>query len=168
MPDTLITVENLSKVVHWFCRYSRFGVSGQYRTDILDYRAQLKVARLPLRHSVSWFLLVQFGLYVSPCRVRLERHPRGAAATLFPQPNGQWSAFPLVHSRRPTPLYLPDLAVSVVVAGLFLWFGIHRLLKTGEALPTLFEFSLGRHSRRFCHSVRTRGRNFTVDCAQAR
>jgi hypothetical protein len=83
-------------------------------------------------------------------------------------PSTQWSAFPLVHSRRSTPLYLPDLAVSVVVAGLFLWFGIHRLLKTGEALPTLFEFSLGRHSRRLCHSVRTRGRNFTVDCAQAR
>src|SRR6516164_3309369 len=82
--------------------------------------------------------IVQFGLYVSPV---------GFSSSVIPE---EWRLF---YSLNPlvgvidgfrwcilggqSPLRLPDLAVSVVVAGFFLWFGIHRFRKTERSFADL-------------------------------
>ncbi len=82
--------------------------------------------------------IVQFGLYVSPI---------GFSSSVIPE---EWR---LLYSLNPmvgvidgfrwcilsgqSPLYLPGLAVSVVVAGFFLWFGIHRFRKTERSFADL-------------------------------
>jgi lipopolysaccharide transport system permease protein len=82
--------------------------------------------------------IVQFGLYVSPV---------GFSSSVIPE---EWR---LLYSLNPmvgvidgfrwcilsgqSPLYLPGLAVSVVVAAFFLWFGIHRFRKTERSFADL-------------------------------
>ena len=82
--------------------------------------------------------IVQFGLYVSPV---------GFSSSVIPE---EWR---FVYSLNPmvgvidgfrwcilggqSPLHLPDLAVSAVVAGFFLWFGIHRFRKTERSFADL-------------------------------
>ena len=82
--------------------------------------------------------IVQFGLYVSPV---------GFSSSVIPE---EWR---FVYSLNPmvgvidgfrwcilggqSPLHLPDLAVSVAVAGFFLWFGIHRFRKTERSFADL-------------------------------
>jgi lipopolysaccharide transport system permease protein len=82
--------------------------------------------------------IVQFGLYVSPV---------GFSSSVIPE---EWR---LLYSLNPmvgvidgfrwcilggqSPLHLPDLAVSAVVAGFFLWFGIHRFRKTERSFADL-------------------------------
>jgi lipopolysaccharide transport system permease protein len=82
--------------------------------------------------------IVQFGLYVSPV---------GFSSSVIPE---EWR---FLYSLNPmvgvidgfrwcilggqSPLHLPDLAVSVVVAGFFLWFGIHRFRKTKRTFADL-------------------------------
>jgi lipopolysaccharide transport system permease protein len=82
--------------------------------------------------------IVQFGLYVSPV---------GFSTNVVPE---QWR---LPYSLNPmvgvidgfrwcilggqSPLYLPGLVVSVLVAGFFLWFGIHRFRKTEKSFADL-------------------------------
>jgi len=82
--------------------------------------------------------IVQFGLYVSPV---------GFSSSIIPE---EWR---FVYSLNPmvgvidgfrwcilggqSPLHLPDLAVSVAVAGFFLWFGIHRFRKTERSFADL-------------------------------
>jgi lipopolysaccharide transport system permease protein len=36
-----------------------------------------------------------------------------------------------------TPIYLPGLLASIIVAGFFLWFGIHRFRKTERSFADL-------------------------------
>ncbi len=82
--------------------------------------------------------IVQFGLYVSPV---------GFSSNVVPQ---QWR---LLYSLNPmvgvidgfrwcilggqSPLYLPGLAVSVAVAGFFLWFGVRRFRHTEKSFADL-------------------------------
>jgi len=82
--------------------------------------------------------IVQFGLYVSPV---------GFSSSVIPE---EWRLF---YSLNPmvgvidgfrwcilggqSALHLPDLAVSVVVACFFLWFGIHRFRKTERSFADL-------------------------------
>jgi lipopolysaccharide transport system permease protein len=82
--------------------------------------------------------IVQFGLYVSPV---------GFGSSVVPE---QWR---LLYSLNPmvgvidgfrwcilggqSRLYLPGLAVSVLVAGFFLWFGVHRFRKTEKTFADL-------------------------------
>src|SRR6516162_10298743 len=82
--------------------------------------------------------IVQFGLYVSPV---------GFSSSVIPE---EWR---LLYSLNPmvgvidgfrwcilggqSPLHLPDLAVSMVVTGFFLWFGIHRFRKTEKSFADL-------------------------------
>ena len=82
--------------------------------------------------------IVQFGLYVSPV---------GFSSSVIPE---EWR---LLYSLNPmvgvidgfrwcilggqSPLHLPDLAVSVAVAGFFLWFGINRFRKTERSFADL-------------------------------
>ena len=82
--------------------------------------------------------IVQFGLYVSPV---------GFSTNVVPE---QWR---LLYSLNPmvgvidgfrwcilggqSPLYLPGLAVSVLIVGFFLWFGIRRFRKTEKSLADL-------------------------------
>jgi lipopolysaccharide transport system permease protein len=82
--------------------------------------------------------IVQFGLYVSPV---------GFSSSVIPE---QWR---LLYSLNPmvgvidgfrwcilggqSSLHLPDLAMSVVVAAFFLWFGIHRFRKTERSFADL-------------------------------
>jgi lipopolysaccharide transport system permease protein len=82
--------------------------------------------------------IVQFGLYVSPV---------GFSSNVMPE---EWR---LLYSLNPmvgvidgfrwcilggqTPLYLPGLAMSIVIAGFFLWFGIHRFRKTERSFADL-------------------------------
>jgi lipopolysaccharide transport system permease protein len=82
--------------------------------------------------------IVQFGLYVSPV---------GFSSNVIPE---EWRLF---YSLNPmvgvidgfrwsilggqSPLYLPGLAVSLVVAGFFLWFGIHRFRRTERSFADL-------------------------------
>jgi lipopolysaccharide transport system permease protein len=82
--------------------------------------------------------IMQFGLYVSPV---------GFSSSVVPE---EWR---LLYSVNPmvgvidgfrwcilggqSPLYLPGLTVSVVVAGFFLWFGIHRFRKTERSFADL-------------------------------
>jgi lipopolysaccharide transport system permease protein len=82
--------------------------------------------------------IVQFGLYVSPV---------GFSSNVIPE---EWR---LLYSLNPmvgvidgfrwcilggqTPLYLPGLAASIVIAGFFLWFGIHRFRKTERSFADL-------------------------------
>jgi lipopolysaccharide transport system permease protein len=82
--------------------------------------------------------IVQFGLYVSPV---------GFSSSVIPE---QWRLF---YSLNPmvgvidgfrwcilggqSPVYLPGLAASVVVAAFFLWFGIHRFRKTERSFADL-------------------------------
>jgi homopolymeric O-antigen transport system permease protein len=82
--------------------------------------------------------IVQFGLYVSPV---------GFSSNVIP---AQWR---LLYSLNPmvgvidgfrwcilaggSPLYLPGLAVSILVGGFFLWFGIHRFRGTERSFADL-------------------------------
>jgi lipopolysaccharide transport system permease protein len=82
--------------------------------------------------------IVQFGLYVSPV---------GFSSSVVPE---QWRLF---YSLNPmvgvidgfrwcilsgqSPVYLPGLAASVVVAAFFLWFGIHRFRNTEKTFADL-------------------------------
>ena len=82
--------------------------------------------------------IVQFGLYVSPV---------GFSSNIIPE---QWR---LLYSLNPmvgvidgfrwcilggqSPVYLPGLACSAVVAAFFLWFGIHRFRKTERSFADL-------------------------------
>jgi lipopolysaccharide transport system permease protein len=82
--------------------------------------------------------IVQFGLYVSPV---------GFSSSVVPE---QWRLF---YSLNPmvgvidgfrwcilggqSPVYLPGLAASVVVAAFFLWFGIHRFRSTEKTFADL-------------------------------
>jgi lipopolysaccharide transport system permease protein len=82
--------------------------------------------------------IVQFGLYVSPV---------GFSSNVVP---AHWR---LLYSLNPmvgvidgfrwcilagqSPLYLPGLAVSVLVAGFFLWFGIRRFRRTEKSFADL-------------------------------
>jgi lipopolysaccharide transport system permease protein len=82
--------------------------------------------------------IVQFGLYVSPV---------GFSSSVIPE---DWR---LLYSLNPmvgvidgfrwcilggqSPLHLPDLAASIVIAGFFLWFGIHRFRKTERSFADL-------------------------------
>src|SRR5262252_1883583 len=82
--------------------------------------------------------IVQFGLYVSPV---------GFSSNVVPE---QWR---LLYSLNPmvgvidgfrwcilggqSPIYVPGLAVSVLVAGFFLWFGIHRFRNTEKTFADL-------------------------------
>jgi lipopolysaccharide transport system permease protein len=82
--------------------------------------------------------IVQFGLYVSPV---------GFSSSVVPE---EWR---LLYSLNPmvgvidgfrwcilsgqSPVYLPGLAASVVVAGFFLWFGIHRFRKMEKSFADL-------------------------------
>jgi len=82
--------------------------------------------------------IVQFGLYVSPV---------GFSSSVIPE---EWR---LLYSLNPmvgvidgfrwcilggqSPLHSLDLAVSVVVTGFFLWFGIHRFRKTERSFADL-------------------------------
>jgi len=82
--------------------------------------------------------IVQFGLYVSPV---------GFSSNIIPE---QWR---LLYSFNPmvgvidgfrwcilggqSPVYLPGLACSAVVAAFFLWFGIHRFRKTERSFADL-------------------------------
>jgi lipopolysaccharide transport system permease protein len=82
--------------------------------------------------------IVQFGLYVSPV---------GFSSNIIPE---EWR---LLYSLNPmvgvidgfrwcilggqSPVYLPGLAASVVVAALFLWFGIRRFRKTERSFADL-------------------------------
>jgi homopolymeric O-antigen transport system permease protein len=82
--------------------------------------------------------IVQFGLYVSPV---------GFSSSVIPE---EWR---LLYSLNPmvgvidgfrwcilsgqSPLYLPGLAASMLVAGFFLWFGIHRFRKTEKSFADL-------------------------------
>jgi lipopolysaccharide transport system permease protein len=82
--------------------------------------------------------IVQFGLYVSPV---------GFSSSVVPE---EWR---LLYSLNPmvgvidgfrwcilsgqSPVYLPGLAASVVVAAFFLWFGIHRFRKTEKTFADL-------------------------------
>lgn len=82
--------------------------------------------------------IVQFGLYVSPV---------GFSSNVVP---AQWR---LLYSLNPmvgvidgfrwcilggqSRLYLPGLAVSVLIAGLFLWFGVHRFRSTEKSFADL-------------------------------
>src|SRR5215467_11745016 len=81
--------------------------------------------------------IVQFGLYVSPV---------GFSSSVIPE---EWR---LLYSLNPmvgvidgfrwcilgsSPLYLPDLGISLVVAGFFLWFGIHRFRQTERSFADL-------------------------------
>ena len=82
--------------------------------------------------------IVQFGLYVSPV---------GFSSSVVPE---EWR---LLYSLNPmvgvidgfrwcilggqSALHLSDLAVSVAVAGFFLWFGIHRFRKTERSFADL-------------------------------
>jgi lipopolysaccharide transport system permease protein len=82
--------------------------------------------------------IVQFGLYVSPV---------GFSSSVVPE---EWR---LLYSLNPmvgvidgfrwcilggqSPLYMPSLAASIVIAGFFLWFGIHRFRKTERSFADL-------------------------------
>jgi lipopolysaccharide transport system permease protein len=82
--------------------------------------------------------IVQFGLYVSPV---------GFSSSVIPE---QWR---LLYSLNPmvgvidgfrwcilngqTPVYLPGLTTSIIVAAFFLWFGIHRFRKTERSFADL-------------------------------
>ena len=82
--------------------------------------------------------IVQFGLYVSPV---------GFSSAVVP---AQWR---LLYSRNPmvgvidgfrwcilggqSPLYLPGLVVSLLVAGFFRWFGIHGFRGTERVFADL-------------------------------
>jgi lipopolysaccharide transport system permease protein len=82
--------------------------------------------------------IVQFGLYVSPV---------GFSSSVVPE---EWRP---LYSLNPivgvidgfrwsilggqSPLYVPGLAVSVLVAGFFLWFGVHRFRKTEKSFADL-------------------------------
>ena len=82
--------------------------------------------------------IVQFGLYVSPV---------GFSSSVIPE---QWR---LLYSVNPmvgvidgfrwcilngqTPVYLPGLTASIIVAAFFLWFGIHRFRKTERSFADL-------------------------------
>ena len=82
--------------------------------------------------------IVQFGLYVSPV---------GFSSSVIPE---QWR---LLYSLNPmvgvidgfrwcilngqTPVYLPGLTASIIVAAFFLWFGIHRFRKTERSFADL-------------------------------
>jgi lipopolysaccharide transport system permease protein len=82
--------------------------------------------------------IVQFGLYVSPV---------GFSSSVIPE---EWR---LLYSLNPmvgvidgfrwcilsgqSPLYLPGLAASVCVAGIFLWFGINRFRKMEQSFADL-------------------------------
>jgi len=82
--------------------------------------------------------IVQFGLYISPV---------GFSSSVVPE---QWR---LLYSLNPmvgvidgfrwcilggqSRLYLPGLGMSVLVAGFFLWFGIHRFRKTEKSFADL-------------------------------
>jgi lipopolysaccharide transport system permease protein len=82
--------------------------------------------------------IAQFGLYVSPV---------GFSSSIVPQ---EWR---LIYSLNPmvgvidgfrwcilggqSELYLPGLTVSVLVAGFFLWFGIHRFRKMERSFADL-------------------------------
>ena len=82
--------------------------------------------------------IVQFGLYVSPV---------GFSSSVVPE---EWR---LLYSLNPmvgvidgfrwcilggqSPVYLPGLACSAVVAAFFLWFGIHRFRKTERSFADL-------------------------------
>ena len=82
--------------------------------------------------------IVQFGLYVSPV---------GFSSSVIPE---QWR---LLFSLNPmvgvidgfrwcilngqTPVYLPGLTASLIVAAFFLWFGIHRFRKTERSFADL-------------------------------
>jgi len=82
--------------------------------------------------------IVQFGLYVSPV---------GFSSSVIPE---QWR---LLYSLNPmvgvidgfrwcilngqTPVYLPGLTASLIVAAFFLWFGIHRFRKTERSFADL-------------------------------
>jgi lipopolysaccharide transport system permease protein len=82
--------------------------------------------------------IVQFGLYVSPV---------GFSSSVVPE---EWR---LLYSLNPmvgvidgfrwsilggqSQLYVPGLAVSVLVAGFFLWFGVHRFRKTEKSFADL-------------------------------
>jgi lipopolysaccharide transport system permease protein len=82
--------------------------------------------------------IVQFGLYVSPV---------GFSSIVVPE---EWR---LLYSVNPmvgvidgfrwcilggqAGLYLPGLAASVLVAGFFLWFGIHRFRNTEKSFADL-------------------------------
>ena len=82
--------------------------------------------------------IVQFGLYVSPV---------GFSSNIIPE---QWR---LLYSLNPmvgvidgfrwcilggqSPVYLPGLACSAVVAAFFLWFGIHRFRRTERSFADL-------------------------------
>jgi lipopolysaccharide transport system permease protein len=82
--------------------------------------------------------IVQFGLYVSPV---------GFSSSVIPE---QWR---LLYSLNPmvgvidgfrwcilggqSPVYLPGLAASVVIAALFLWFGIHKFRKMEKSFADL-------------------------------
>ena len=82
--------------------------------------------------------IVQFGLYVSPV---------GFSSSVVPE---EWR---LLYSLNPmvgvidgfrwcilngqTPVYLPGLTASIIVAAFFLWFGIHRFRKTERSFADL-------------------------------
>jgi len=98
--------------------------------------ASLNVKYRDFRYIVPF--IVQFGLYVSPV---------GFSSSVVPE---EWR---LLYSLNPmvgvidgfrwcilggqTPLYLAGLAASILIAGAFLWFGIHRFRKTEKSFADL-------------------------------
>jgi len=98
--------------------------------------ASLNVKYRDFRYIVPF--IVQFGLYVSPV---------GFSSSVVPE---EWR---LLYSLNPmvgvidgfrwcilggqTSLYLAGLAASILIAGAFLWFGIHRFRKTEKSFADL-------------------------------
>ena len=82
--------------------------------------------------------IVQFGLYVSPVGFSTHVVPERWRLLYSLNPMvGVIDGFRWCILGRQSPLYLPGLVVSLLVAGFFLWFGIHRFRKTERTFADL-------------------------------
>lgn len=82
--------------------------------------------------------IVQFGLYVSPVGFTSGVVPEGWRLLYSLNPMvGVIDGFRWCILGAQSQLYLPGLAASVAVTGLFLWFGIHRFRKTEKSFADL-------------------------------
>jgi lipopolysaccharide transport system permease protein len=82
--------------------------------------------------------IVQFGLYVSPVGFSTNAVPAQWRLLYSLNPMvGVIDGFRWCILAGQAPLYLPGLIISVLAAGFFLWFGVHRFRKTERTLADL-------------------------------
>jgi lipopolysaccharide transport system permease protein len=143
--DFLITFSMLSVLMAWYQYPPGWRMLVLPAFTLLAFLASmgpsLWITALNVKYRDFRYIIpfiVQFGLYVSPV---------GFSSSVVPE---DWR---LLYSLNPmvgvidgfrwcilggqSRLYLPGLAVSVLVAGFFLWFGIHRFRKTEKSFPDL-------------------------------